>query len=218
MPTNAELTNDLEAAKARMEEIAKAVDDQGDAIDSLTVSAVETKTSLSEILAAINGMSARDRPTQMHNRLDTEAIAEASGVLQDLDARSDVLVESVKGLVSVDSPEFKAKADMLKFMEEEVTVFIHDTADVNADQNFMIAVNGRSVVFRRNEKRRVKRYIVEGLARAKPRQYMNQEHTLDDGRRAYKYPMRSGLRYGFTVVEDANPRGEAWLERLLQED
>ncbi len=123
-----------------------------------------------------------------------------------------------QGVHDVDSPQFKEKVALLKFMEEPVTVHIHQTSEKDADQCFDIQVNGRGQVFVRGQTYIVRRKFIEGLARAKPVHYENESYSeIQQGRpvQAVRYPSRRGLRYPFTVTEDVNHNGAAWLEAVL---
>jgi len=125
--------------------------------------------------------------------------------------------EIIVAAASVESTEFQEKAANLAFMEEEVTVQILDSPEKNAAPYFEIAVNGKSQIFHRNRQYTVKRYFVEGLARAKPINYTNEEYTTPDGIRSVRYPAHKGLRYPFAVVADSNPRGKSWLDHVLKQ-
>ena len=119
---------------------------------------------------------------------------------------------------SLDEGVFDEHAKMLMFMAEPVTVEIHEVADEHAEQGFVIMVNGENEVFRRGEIKTVKRYFVEGLARARKTGYRNVEqinpHT---GVREFVYPSMTGLRYPFSVTDDRNPRGRDWLKHTLRQ-
>ena len=109
------------------------------------------------------------------------------------------------------------KIEMLKFMEEPVTIHILDSADKNADQIFQVSVNGRTKLFERNKTYTVKRKYVETLLRARPVQYTQKKldvRDVSDGVNAYKDVGRRGLRYPFTIVEDKNPRGIEWFKHV----
>ena len=116
---------------------------------------------------------------------------------------------------SVDDPLFTEKMAMLKFMEEPVTVFIHEDQNEQADSNFFVGVNGDKEYFFRGQNKTVKRKFIEGLARAKPVGYSNDRHRDQDGVESFRWRASKGLRYQFQVVEDRNPEGSAWLQRLL---
>lgn len=119
---------------------------------------------------------------------------------------------------SLDDPNMMKKLDIMKFMEEPVAVEIHEVADEQADIGFAIWVNGQSEVFRRGERKTVKRKFVEGLARAKKTGYGNQLRVnRDTGEQEYIYPSKTGLRYPFSVVHDANRMGADWLKAVLRQ-
>lgn len=130
------------------------------------------------------------------------------------DRHGEAVIQRVR-VTDVDDPEFTEKQANMAFMNELVTVFIHSTNEKNADQVFDVAVNGMSCLFRRNETKTVKRLFVEGLARAKPATFDNQEYTDTDGVRKFRYPVHNGLRYPFSIVEDRNPMGPRWLAHVL---
>lgn len=117
----------------------------------------------------------------------------------------------------VDGPEWKDKAALLAFMEEPVTVVVHTSSDKYAVQIPEIWVDGRVQRFLRGEEIVVKRKFVEGLARAKLDSYQNQEYTDENGDRNFRYPKSVALKYPFAVTRDENPRGAAWLKKVLAE-
>jgi len=108
----------------------------------------------------------------------------------------------------------KEKLEMLQFMAEPVKVHIHDVSETNADPNFSIGVNGRNYYFFRGEEKTVPRFVVEGLARAKPVGYRNEPFKMQDGSDSVRWPKRAGLRYSFATIGDS-PKGNAWLKSVL---
>ena len=119
---------------------------------------------------------------------------------------------------NLDDGVFNEHAKMLAFMAEDVTVEIHDVADEHAEQGFVIAVNGMNESFRRGQIKTVKRYFIEGLARARKTGYRNvQQLNPHTGIKEYVYPAMTGLRYPFSVTDDRNPRGRDWLKHTLRQ-
>lgn len=164
---------------------------------------------MAEILSALRGPEMiRKTFEPMEQDLGEDHVAEAKEV-------DDEAVIELPMNANPDSPEFQDKAADLAFMKEPVTVFIHDTSEKNADKVFDVSVNGRSIVFQRSQEYVVPRMFVEGLARAKPVHFENEEYTDASGERGVRWPTRKGLRYGFSVVKDDNPRGKAWLKGVL---
>jgi len=118
------------------------------------------------------------------------------------------------GITNPDSPEFNDKMAMEAFMQEPVTVLIQHTNEEHEAPYFEISVNGTREIFHRGEQKTVKRLFVEGLARAKPVKFRNEEY-MREGIRTVRWPSTTGLRYPFSVVEDRNPKGPAWLKAVL---
>lgn len=117
----------------------------------------------------------------------------------------------------IEDPAAAEKIANLAFMEDMVTIHVHDTAEKDADTRFEISVNGRSQVFERGKQYTVARYIVEGLARAKPVHYRNEEYVNSAGEKDVRWPSSTGLRYGFSIVMDSHPRGGDWLKSVLRQ-
>lgn len=123
-------------------------------------------------------------------------------------------IETVN-ITDVDNPAFDEKAAMLAFYEEPVSINIHTTHNPTAEQVFSVGVNGRQWIFKRGENYTVPRKVVEGLLRARPVHYANEEYRLEDGSQAVRNPSRTGLRYGFQVMRDENPLGGPWLTAIM---
>lgn len=117
----------------------------------------------------------------------------------------------------VQGPDWKQKAAALAFLEEHVTIMLHDTTDKNAERIVQFAVNGRNQYIMRNVPTTVRRKYVECIARAKMTTY-SQEHYKDaNGNDAIRNVPHTALRYPFSVIEDRNPQGGAWLQAVLAE-
>ncbi len=107
--------------------------------------------------------------------------------------------------------------DMEAFMNEKLTVMVHDSTDPNDDDLVHIAVNGVRQFFRRGYPQVVRRCYVERLSRMK-RTSFSQNLDERQGEEVFnRIRPHHALRYPFSVIEDANPRGAAWLRNLLAE-
>jgi hypothetical protein len=102
----------------------------------------------------------------------------------------------------------------LAFNLEFLTVRIESVAEKDAAQVFEIEVNGEKEFFRRGEVKKVRRYFVEGLARAKPINYENEEYLGTDGLKHIRYSSHKGVRFPFQLV-NPKPIDQAWLESIL---
>jgi hypothetical protein len=126
------------------------------------------------------------------------------------DDQPDIQLVSQTDLASAASDE--------KFMHEEVTVVIMPTTDPNAAPYATLSVNGEMKIVSRNVPTRIKRKHLEVLARMKetrwlqsvPEGYMGQ---IDMG----SLRGHTGFAYPFTVTEDKNPKGGAWLANIMAE-
>jgi hypothetical protein len=116
----------------------------------------------------------------------------------------------------VEGPDALAHAEELAFMEEPVTVTVHESNEERAAPYAEIHVNGRTQLFPRGQSITVKRKYVEGLARAKPTGYRDEEYLGADGMKAHRYHKSTALRFPFSVDEDT-PKGKAWLKKILAE-
>ncbi len=115
-------------------------------------------------------------------------------------------------------PKSESWKKAMMFYAEKVSIHIQDTAEPNADGVFCVGVNGTQYMFIRGQDYSVPRHVVEGLARAKPISYKNEEYTTEDGRRDYRQPFKTGVRYNFHVIYDpSGEAGEIWLRNVLSQ-
>lgn len=117
----------------------------------------------------------------------------------------------------IDSVLTDEKAEIEKFMSEKINVIVLESADDSDDEIVQTWVNGRVQRFLRGTPQWVRRCYVEALARAKRTTY---RQVLDErlGTQAFNQ-MRPNhtMAYPFTVLEDPNPKGPAWLKGVLAE-
>lgn len=116
----------------------------------------------------------------------------------------------------VEGPALGGKLEIERFMNEIVTVVVHDTTDKNAIMVVPVSVNGRTQNFIRGRPQRCRRCYVERLARAKETSF---SQNLDPGQGEgvnTLYP-HAALSYPFSVIQDDNQRGPAWLRKVLAE-
>jgi len=205
--TNKELQKNVNAMSEQLDDVTEAVNQLGEGQVSIDT---KLENLINTFQSATNAAVAPKRFEPMEQDMGTERAATEAAIDPAGDA---VLVD--QGLHDVDSPEFTDKMDLLAFMEEPVGVFIHETSEKDADMVFDIQVNGKAHVFRRGQTLVVRRKFIEGLARAKPVHYDNVEFVQKDGTNNVRWPGRRGLRYPFTVMEEHNPRGKAWLTAIL---
>ena len=107
-------------------------------------------------------------------------------------------------------------AEIEKFMQEPVTIMIHESTDPNDVDLVEVGVNGRHQFFMRGNPQTVRRCYVERLARMKKTSF---SQNLDERLGEHTNTMRPhhALRFPFSVIEDKNPKGSPWLRNLLAE-
>jgi hypothetical protein len=116
----------------------------------------------------------------------------------------------------VDRPLDPEKLANLAFMEEEVTVLIHQSENPTAVQFPEVWNGSRKEIFQRGIAKTVKRKFVEVLSRMKITKYHQEKVTDKDGVEGFKYVPYSALVYPF-VVENDSEKGRAWLKSNLAE-
>lgn len=116
-----------------------------------------------------------------------------------------------------DGPTIDDYAKQLAFNEELVTVMVHESNSENEAPLVDVYVNGVAQFFPRGEAVTCKRKYVEGLARAKPTAISTDVRERNSENPQNIINRRSALRYPFSVIEDRNPNGSAWLRKVLAE-
>lgn len=153
---------------------------------------------------------------------DNVKIEQKEAIVGDL-----ALKERAPEIVHVDaSDNEKIYLDELKFNEEPVTIRLEPSTDKNAATVFPIWVNGKGAeVFQHGEWQEikylpvgipmiVKRKYVAVLATAKIDTVTTQIEGEDSERPNNKVNRYTSAIHSFSVIEDKNPRGAAWLTEL----
>jgi disulfide oxidoreductase YuzD len=102
------------------------------------------------------------------------------------------------------------------FMNELVTVELATTTDDNAPPHVVLSVNGTTQPLMRGVPHQIKRKYVEVLARCKETKYKQNVANPNEPDRIQMIE-RTALSYPFTVLEDRNPKGSAWLKAVMTE-
>lgn len=119
-------------------------------------------------------------------------------------------------IVTADGPTAMHFAEELAFMNENVTIMVHESEDPNAENPIMVSVNGRNQYIFRGQEITVRRCYVERLARAK-RQAYKQDLTQTDPVLYNSMKKSTALMYPFSLIEDRNPVGRDWLRKVMAE-
>ena len=116
--------------------------------------------------------------------------------------------------------------DELAFMEEPVTIRLEPSSDKNAAGVFPIWVNGKPAeVFQANRWDEigylpvgrvliVKRKVLEVIIRAKVDTVHTQIQEMDSERPNNIVQRFTSPVHSFSIIEDANPRGAAWVSEI----
>ena len=118
-------------------------------------------------------------------------------------------IEPVEGL------DWKAKAATLAFFDEPVEVLVHESTDKNAEMIVEFWNNGRAQRFIRGVAVTVKRKFVDQLARCKHTAYVQETYQDGSGNDSIRNVPKTSIRYPFSIVSDANPKGRDWLRQTL---
>lgn len=111
-----------------------------------------------------------------------------------------------------------------KFMNEPVQIRFHETGDINAPKAVEIHVTTRGAdgktgvkhfkkVFPRGVNVVVPRYVVEAMAHSKETSLTRVENPRDP--MDVRHVNRNSFYYPFEVIRDDNPKGRAWLDKVL---
>lgn len=104
-----------------------------------------------------------------------------------------------------------------RFMNEKLSITVHDSTEEVEEPLVYVAVNGINQFIKRGYPQEVRRCFVERLARMKKTTY---NQTLDERKGEAEFNrLRShhALRYPFSVNYDPSPKGPAWLQGILAE-
>jgi hypothetical protein len=214
----AQLEKQVGAIGANLEEV-------NDTLDQVVKSQNQIAQSLEafqQTMAAFASTRAVDNPVVLNKHHEAaEQELGGGGAAEFAASEGPVLDENFNNLIipmnfDISTPAGKIKAEYEAFMREPLTVHIHSNTDLQSEKVFAISVNGRPCLFKRDETKTVPRMYVEGLARAKPVGYDNQEYLRNDGRQDVRYPEQVGLRYSFSLV-NAKPSDQAWLNHVLRQ-
>lgn len=113
----------------------------------------------------------------------------------------------------------KNKEDEMEFQKQILFVEILPTQEKNPVRAFEISVNGERYVLQHDCKYKMPRYAVEGLMRARPVNYRNEEYLDDQGDRAVRHPASRSLRFPFRINYDpaGQERSVQWQRSVMRQ-
>ena len=116
----------------------------------------------------------------------------------------------------VDKRPSKEKLDTLSFMEEIVTVIVHDSTNPTDDPHPVVWNSGIRQQFERGAEQKVKRKFVWVLANARKTTYSQEKYKDAQGAEAYRNIPHTALMYPFSVIDDSE-KGKTELRKLLSQ-
>ena len=137
---------------------------------------------------------------------------------EDIPAK-DLTLEEIKDPKGVDV-EHELKQDALEreaFMNEKVTIMLHDSEAEGANQVEVFCVNGVNQPIIRERPQEIKRKYLEVIARCRVTKY---RQSVVDPTRPDSIQIREHtvLKYPFSVIHDPNPKGAAWLKNIMAQE
>ena len=102
------------------------------------------------------------------------------------------------------------------FLNEMVTVMVHPSTNENDSPQVIVNVNGTNQLIIRGRPTNVKRKYLEVLARMKETKFTQSTPNPSEPEKI-QMSQRNAWCYPFEVVDDANPRGRAWLSHVMAE-
>lgn len=143
---------------------------------------------------------------------------------KDYDATDDTLTQKRPlGLSEIGDPgpiervsesDFIEVAKTEKFMNDILTIIVHESVEDGSLEIITPSVNGVNQPIIRGIESNVKRKYVETLARSRMTKYV--QKTPDPSRPDnIQMVERTSLTYPFSVLHDPHPNGRAWLKAIL---
>lgn len=107
------------------------------------------------------------------------------------------------------------KMNMERFMAEKLLIHVHDAPHEDDPQFVEVTVNGIYECIPRGETKEISRAHVAVLAAAKQMRVEQKKIVNSDGSAGYAERAVLRLSYPFSVMHDPNPRGPAWIKKIM---
>lgn len=124
-------------------------------------------------------------------------------------------VLTAPAVTPVSEREFRDTAEMAAFMEELVIIRMHTTTDVNAEPFVPVGCNGEQTWLPRGVPIEIPRKFIESLTglTVSFRTERVQDPNAEEG---FVQRASASQAYPFEILSDPNPKGRAWLARVLR--
>ena len=147
--------------------------------------------------------------------LADELIGNQADIICNVDKGTTIFPPAAPDIVTMETPLTDSYAAELAFMEEMVTVTVHEAADENAINPIQVGCNGQFRMFWRGQPTKVQRKFANSLI-CKNTSVRTPEIQLGNGDRAFAIRQTSALAFPFIVEEDT-PKGREWFKRRVAE-
>ena len=109
--------------------------------------------------------------------------------------------------------DFVKAAKLEAFMNDVLTVLVHESQEEGALEYVVPQVNGVNQPIRRGVNSKVKRKYIEALARCRTTRYVQK---VQDASKPENIQMveRTTMTYPFAILDDPSPIGRKWLESI----
>lgn len=104
-----------------------------------------------------------------------------------------------------------------KFMREPVVVVLYGSSNPNDPLVADIRLNGALCPLPRDVPVRIPRAFVEVLAQSQVRTYSQEDVDNPKATEGKRTKRHTGLQFPFRVEHEPNPRGRAWLQRVMHQ-
>lgn len=159
---------------------------------------------------------ARNNPARSTRQdLDTTNRKIGQPGIREMPSTGDARIEQ-SDIEVVDRPVKESELELLKFMEEELTIVVHDSTNLNDEPVPYVINGGQRQAFIRGQKQKVKRKYVEVLARMKVTGYTQEQFRDSQNIDSIRNIQHNALRYPFSIIEDTQ-KGKDWLDAILAE-
>lgn len=139
--------------------------------------------------------------------------------MRTLDAIEDLDKREPEVIVAVDPVSAGGYIEDLAFMEEPVIVILHRGREKHAPEYEMFGVNGQVKWVKVETPTRLERKFLEVMARSQPMDVRTDSGEDAGDAITFNRTHRSlSANFSFSVIEDKNPKGAAWLAKVRREN
>ena len=126
----------------------------------------------------------------------------------------DTLASSDDDLQIVIPSMFQDSAEYEKFMNDYLEIIVAASSDKNAPPMVPVGVNGKQVWLPRGQNIEIRRYFVERLLRAQPRDFKTVNDQDFAAETATRIAESIGTSYPISIINDPDPRGRDWVNMV----